>query len=165
MPLASSIRNAGCERLSTNVTAWSIRYDVLEVAVPGFARVEPQLLLRFAEQHVPGAFDVGGSKRLAVVPFDALPQLEGEPGVALVPRPAFCQFRLNEFRPVLLLVLFEQYEVVEDPHHRRHRRNRRLLVDRHAGRAVAMKEFEDPAGLLCGRGTSGQPKDSANRQR
>jgi hypothetical protein len=45
--------------------------------------------LRFAEQHVPGAFDVGGGERLAVVPFDALPQLEGEPGVVLVPRPAF----------------------------------------------------------------------------
>jgi len=116
-------------------------------------------------QEVPGAFDVGGGKRLAVVPFDTLPQLEAEPGVALVPRPALCQFRLNEFRPVLLLILFEQYEVVEDAHHRRHRRNRRLLMDRHARRAVAMEEFEGPAALLGGRGTSGQPKDSANRQR
>jgi hypothetical protein len=52
--------------------------SVFEVAVPGLARVEAELVLRFAGQHVPGAFDVGGGERLAVVPSDALPQLKGE---------------------------------------------------------------------------------------
>ena len=141
----------------------AFRHDVFEVAVPGLARVEPQLLLRFAGQHVPGAFDVGRRKRLAVMPFDALPQLEGEPGVALVPRPAFGQFRLDEFRPVLLFVLLEQHEVVEHPHEGRDGRNRRFLMDRCACRAIAVKEFEDPAALLGVRGARVQPKNGANR--
>ena len=78
---------------------------------------------------------------------------------------AFGQFRLDEFWPVLLLVLFEQHEVVKDAHHRRDGRDRRLLVDRHARWAVAMKEFEDPTGLLGGGRLHGQPKGGVNRQR
>src|SRR6516162_1964228 len=139
MPLANSIRKAGCERFSTNVTALSpsgttssrLRYQALR----GLSR---SLSGDFAEQHVPGAFDIGGTERLAVVPFDTLPQLEGQPDVILVPRPAFGEFRLDEFRPILLLVLLEQYEVVEDAHHRRHGRDRRLLMDRHAREVPAV---------------------------
>src|SRR5262249_50681237 len=41
--------------------------DLFEVAVPGFARVDTQLLGRFAGDQVPGAFDVGGGERLAVM--------------------------------------------------------------------------------------------------
>src|SRR5262249_7193920 len=47
--------------------------DLFEVAVPGFARVDTQLLGRFAGDQIPGAFDIRGGERLAVVPFDAGP--------------------------------------------------------------------------------------------
>ena len=39
-----------------------------------------------------------------------------------------------------VLVLVEQHEVVKDAHHRRDRRDRRLLVDRHARRAARARE-------------------------
>src|SRR5260370_849535 len=61
--------------------------DLLEVAVPGFARIEAQLVGRLAQQQVPGAFDVLGGERPAVMPFDALAQLEGQRGLVLLPRP------------------------------------------------------------------------------
>jgi hypothetical protein len=62
--------------------------DLFEIAVPGFARVDPEPLGGFAEQQFPRAFDVGGGKRLAVVPLDALPQHEFELRLIVVPRPA-----------------------------------------------------------------------------
>src|SRR5215813_4328214 len=43
-----------------------------EVTVPRLARIDPQLVVRFAEQQVPGAFDVGGGEGFAIVPLDAL---------------------------------------------------------------------------------------------
>jgi len=58
---------------------------LIEVSVPGFARVEPQLLSRLAGQHVPGAFDILRRKGLAVVPFDAPAQREGQFGAVLAP--------------------------------------------------------------------------------
>ena len=99
----------------------AVGHDIVEIAIPRLARVEPQLVGRFAGQQIPGAFDVVRGKRLAVMPFDALAQLKAEPGVIGVPRPAFGQFGLDELRAVLLLVLVEQDQVVEDAHERRHR--------------------------------------------
>ena len=54
-----------------------LRGDLAEIAVPRLARVEAQFLLRLALQEVPGTFDVGGGERLAVMPFDPVPELEG----------------------------------------------------------------------------------------
>ena len=54
----------------------SVGGDPFEVLVPGLAWVGAQLLLQFPEQQVPGAFDVFGGERLAVVPFDAVAQAE-----------------------------------------------------------------------------------------
>src|SRR5207237_4894949 len=59
-----------------------------QITVPGFARVDAQLFARLAGQKIPGALDVGGSERLAVVPFDALAQRENQLGAFLVPRPS-----------------------------------------------------------------------------
>ena len=50
---------------------------LFEVAVPGLARVEAKLLGRPAGQQVPGAFDILGGERFAVVPSDALAQRHG----------------------------------------------------------------------------------------
>src|SRR5262249_49135153 len=66
---------------------------------------------------------------------------------------------------VMFLGLVEQYEMVEHGNGRPDGRDRRLLVDRHAGRAVAMKEFEDPAGLLGNRGNDEEITQRAAQQR
>ena len=58
------------------------------IVEPGFARVDAQLFLRLALQQVDRAFDVGGGERLAVMPFDALVQREGQFGAVLAPAPA-----------------------------------------------------------------------------
>src|SRR5260370_20081913 len=50
----------------------------IEVAVPGFAWVETQLVARLSGQQVPGAFDVVGGERLAVMPSDVLAQRQGQ---------------------------------------------------------------------------------------
>ncbi len=72
--------------------------DPFEVAVPGSTRVDPQLLSRGAGDHFPGAFDVLGGERLAVVPFDTLAQFEGQrlavfviiPALRQIGGPCFC---------------------------------------------------------------------------
>src|SRR6516164_1712588 len=165
MPLASSIRNAGCARFSTNVTALSpfattssrLRYQALRGLSRNFSGDLP---VSRSQVHLISAA-VKGLPSCHLTPCRSLKVSL----VVLVPRPALGQFRLDELGPILLLVLLEQHEVVEDAHHRRDRRDRRLLVDRHARRAVTVKEFEDPAGLLRRREAHGQPKDSENRQR
>src|SRR5207244_9667185 len=64
-----------------------VRSDPFEVLVPGLPRIGAQLLLRSAEQQVPGAFDVIGGEGMAVVPFDALAQPERQFSAVFVPRP------------------------------------------------------------------------------
>jgi len=58
---------------------------VFQVAVPLLARVAAEFLLPFAEQQVPSAFDVLGGERLAIMPFDALPQFERQFLAVLAP--------------------------------------------------------------------------------
>ena len=67
--------------------------DVVDLVVPGLARVLAEFLRRLAHQHVEGAFDVGGGERLAVMPLDALAQLEGQRLVVAAPGPAFGEIR------------------------------------------------------------------------
>src|SRR6266446_4569690 len=50
--------------------------DLCEVPVPPLARVDTELLARNPGQHVPGAFDIAGRERLAIVPPDAFAQRE-----------------------------------------------------------------------------------------
>jgi len=85
---------------------------------------------------------------LAVVPFDALAQFEGQPGSFLVPRPALGQIGDDRIEAVLRHVLVVEHEVVEHRHHRDHDRVGRLFVDRHAGRGVAVIDPQNTAGLL-----------------
>ncbi len=119
--------------------------DVGNVVVPPLARVFTELVLRFAQYQVEGAFHVIGGERLAVVPFDALPQLEGERGARLVPSPAGCQLRLNVVHAVLWLVLIVVDQIIEHRHHRNIHREGRLLVNRQAGRCLAMLNPQDAA--------------------
>jgi hypothetical protein len=50
------------------VTSYSPFGYLFEVAVPGFAPIEAELLDRPAGQQVPGAFDIPGGKRFALTP-------------------------------------------------------------------------------------------------
>jgi hypothetical protein len=138
----------------------------LQVGVPRFARIDAQLLARFARQQVPGALDVRGSEGLAVVPFDALTQGEGQFGAFLVPRPARRQIGHDRLHAGLRHILLVHDEVVEDVHHRLLGRPRRFLEDRHAGRTVEMRQSEDTALLLGERSvSSGYRCDEADRCR
>ena len=126
----------------------AVRGDFLEVLVPGLARVLAQLGLAVAEHEVPGAFDIRRGERLAVMPLDALAQLEGEFRAVIVPAPALRQVRNDSVEAILRHVLLVHDEVVVNAHVRRNRRVGRLLVDRAARRRAAMVEFQDAAVLL-----------------
>ena len=75
--------------------------DVDDLVVPGLARVLAEFLRRLAHQHVEGALDVGGGERLAVVPFHALPQLEGQRLLVGAPGPALRELRHDRIQAVL----------------------------------------------------------------
>jgi len=85
---------------------------------------------------------------MAVVPFDALAQAERQFGAVLVPRPIGGQIRDYRLQAVLRHVLLVQDKVVENSHHWDLGRVRRFLEDRHAGRTVAVVDFQNAASLL-----------------
>jgi hypothetical protein len=120
-----------------------------EVAVPRLARIDPQFVVRFAEQQAPGAFDVRRGERLAVVPLDALAQCEGQLGPVFTPRPSGRQIWDHRCDGVLLYVLVEHDQVVEDPHRRASRHSIDFLVHRQAWRRVEGMHPEDAARFLC----------------
>ena len=55
----------------------AVRADLIEVAIPGFARIDAELFARLARQQVPRTFHVLGREGLAIVPSDTLAQREG----------------------------------------------------------------------------------------
>src|SRR5580700_8308555 len=55
----------------------AVRGDLFEVPVPGLTRIDAELLTRLAGEQVPGAFDILGRERPAVVPLDPLAKREG----------------------------------------------------------------------------------------
>jgi len=132
------------------------RDHLLDIAVPGFARIDAKLLARLAAQQVPGAFDVLGREGLAVMPFDAVTQREGQLGALFVRRPTGGQIRDDRARAVLRHVLIVDDEIIETPHHRPQCRGRRFLEERHARRAVEMRNLEDTARFLGDCRLSGQ---------
>jgi len=138
----------------------SDRFDVL---IPRLAWIGAELLRRLAEQQVPGTFDVIGSERAAVVPFDTPAQRECQLAPVLVPRPIGGQIRDDRSQAVLRHVLLIEDEIVEDAHHRDLGRVGRLFEDRHAGRAVSMVDLENSARFLRQRRPGGE--QSAEQQR
>jgi len=122
--------------------------NLVEVGVPGPARIDPQLVASLAGQQIPSAFDILGGERLAVVPFDALAQRKRQLSPFLVPRPAGGEVGNHRLHAGLRHILSVHDEVIEHPHHRPQRRDRRFLEDRHARRAVKMRECEDTAVFL-----------------
>jgi hypothetical protein len=56
----------------------AVYLDVSDIVPPGFARVGAEAFLAAPRQEVPGAFDVGRGEGLAVMPFDAGMQFEGQ---------------------------------------------------------------------------------------
>src|SRR4029077_12424064 len=88
------------------------------VAVPGLARIDPELLGGRSSNQVPGAFDVPGGEWRAVMPFDAGPQLEGQLLAVLAPRPARSEVGDDRVQAVLRHVLVEHDQIIEYAHHR-----------------------------------------------
>ena len=85
--LASIIAGGPAPLIATALLAWtgsgySIALYILVSAGISIAATVPQSLGGATGQQVPGAFDVGGSERLAVMPFHSFAQLEGQPGPA-----------------------------------------------------------------------------------
>ena len=121
---------------------------VVDVAVPAAARVLAQLVARPAGQQVEGAFDVACREQPAVVPLHAVAQLEGELGLVFVPAPRLGEIGQDRLVAVLRHARIEHDEVVEYRHERHDGRGTALLVDRGAGRIVAMEHAQDAAALL-----------------
>jgi hypothetical protein len=118
-------------------------------------RVPVELLLPvLAGQRMPRALHVLGRERLAVMPLDALPQFEGQFGVACVPGPALPQLGHDALEAVEWLGLIEQHEIVEHRHERLRDGDGGLLVQRSAWRVVAMVDPERTA-LFLGIGSRG----------
>ena len=138
--------------------------EMVEVPEDREAGIGAQLFRRFLHQQIVRALDVPRRERLAVMPLDALTQLEGQPGAVLAPGPLGCQIRNDRLKAGLLHALVEQHQIVEHPHHRPHRKGGRLLQDGHGGRAVWGVDLEDPSRLLRQDGAAGghagqEPKD------
>ncbi len=143
----------------------AVRHNLGNIVVPFLARVAAEPVLGLPLQQVHRAFDIGGGERLAVVPFDALAQFERQFLAVLAPRPALGQIGNDVVHAVLFLVLAEQDEVVHDAHDRHDDRIGRLLVDRHAGRAVPVLHDERAAGFLRhGRSGAGGPQRQDRRR-
>src|SRR5262247_2934404 len=84
-----------------------------QVFVPDLARIAPQILGLDAVETMPGARNVLGRERLAVVPGDARPEREAELGARGVPGPAFGQLGDDAIEGVARLVRVETHQVVE----------------------------------------------------
>src|SRR3984893_4055317 len=93
----------------------TVRGHLIDIAVPGFARIYAKLLGRLAAQRVQGAFASPSRERLAVVPSHAVAQREGQFGSFLVRGPAGGQIRDDRPHAVLWYVLPVHYEVIENP--------------------------------------------------
>ncbi len=63
----------------------AVRADLLDVGKGGFTGIDPELLARPIQQEIPGTLDIRRREQPAVVPFDALPQREGQLGPLFVP--------------------------------------------------------------------------------
>ena len=133
------------------------------LVVPGLARVLAEFLRRLAHQHVERAFDVGRRERLAVMPLDAFPQLEGQRLVVGAPRPAGREIRADRLQAVLRDVLVVDDEVVEHRHERDIDRVGRAFMDRSAARTVSMIDPQDAALFRLGRACDRQSHHQGQR--
>jgi hypothetical protein len=100
-----------------------------EVVKSRFKQISPQFLRSLVHSQVPGAFDILGAERLAVMPFDAAAQLKGQLGPVLVPYPAGRQIGHDRLQTVLRRMLVEHDQVVEHTHHWSLGENRHFLHD------------------------------------
>ena len=122
--------------------------DLLQVLVPVPTGILAELVLPLFRDGVPGTLNVGAGERLAIVPLDAFAQLEGEPRAIGAPGPAFGKLGDDRVHAVPGLVLLVHDQVVVDGHERHDRRNRGFLVDRGAGRRIAMVDAKRAPGFL-----------------
>ena len=123
--------------------------DLDKIVIPVLAGVAAQAVLRPALDQIERAFDVGGGERLAVMPLDPLAELKGQILAVLAPLPALGEVGSNRTHAVLRDVLIVDDQIVHHAHHRHDDRVGRLLMDRHAGRAVPVLDFRMPPGFCA----------------
>ena len=128
--------------------AVAVRHDLLKVTVPRLTGVDAQLFARSAGQHIPGAHDIFRRERFAVVPLHPFAEPKRQLRFVLVPRPVRGEIGDDRLEAALRHVLFIHNEIIEDAHHRALGGDRRLLVDRHARRAVEEINLEDAPRFL-----------------
>ena len=133
--------------------------EMVEVLEGGQPWIDAQLLWPFVHPQIVGAYDVLGGERLAVMPLDALTQLEGEPHAVLAPRPRGREIRDDRLEADLFNALVEQRQIIEHPHHRPDGEDGGFLQDGHGGRAVRQVDPERAAGLLRQDGAAGSHAD------
>jgi len=92
----------------------AVRSYGIQIVVPGFARVDAELVVPFAGQQIPSAFDIAGRERLAIMPLDAAAQRDRQLGALFIPAPPRSQIRNDRLRAVLRDLLVEQDQIVED---------------------------------------------------
>src|SRR5690349_9637552 len=90
--------------------------DLFDVLIPRFMGVSAQLLIRSAEQQVPGALNVLGSEGSAVMPLHTFAQPESQLTTVLVPRPVRREVRHDGLQTVLRLVLLVNDKIVGYSH-------------------------------------------------
>jgi hypothetical protein len=129
----------------------AVRGHPRKIVVARFARIDAQFLGAGLHIEIPGAFDVPSGERLAVVPFDALPQLEGQVVPVLTPRPARGEIGHDRSQAVLRHLLVEHDQVVEHPHDRQFGVGE-LFEHRQARDALGVVDPQGTAALLgeCG---------------
>ncbi len=142
----------------------AVDHDLFEVAVPRLARIEPQFVGRFTLHQVQGAFDVLGGERLAVMPFDALAQAEGQPRFVLVPRPFASEVGDDRIDAGLRDMLVIHDQIVEDSHHRPLSGDGGFLMDRHAGGAVEKIHLQHAARFLRDRRAGDDQRPDRDKQ-
>ena len=138
---------------------------LFQVLVPDRARATAVEVLLDAVEPMPGALHVLGRERLAVVPADPGPELEGELGSGRVPGPACGQIGDDGVEAVLRLVVVVADEVVEEGHERHVRGDGRFLVDRGARRLRGIVDLEHAAGFLRLGGSARKHGQGGQRRR
>src|ERR1700730_15450510 len=95
------------------------------------------------------------SKRLAVMPLDALAQMKGQSGTVLAPEPLGSEIRDDRLKTVLFHTLVEDHKIVEHSHHRPYGIGGGFLQDGHTGGAVRRVDLQNAPDLLRHHGATG----------
>src|SRR5215468_5843428 len=99
--MTAHVARWGMARIYRRPAGGAVGGNIFKVSVPRLAGIETQLVAGLAAEHVPGALDILGGERLAIMPLNAFPQWQGQLAPFLVPGPAGSQVRDDRCHTVL----------------------------------------------------------------